>query len=98
MRRSLEQNALMWSRLTDLANQLEWPVDGRMQKISPEDWKDVLTAGLKKSQRVAQGAEGGCVILCSHASRMTVGEMKEVRDVVEYIGANHNIQWSIADE
>jgi len=57
--RTLDQNALMWARLTEISEQLEWPVDGKLERLEPEEWKDVLTAGLRKHQRVAAGIDGG---------------------------------------
>ena len=56
--RTLDQNAKLWAVLTDISRQVEWHVDGRMQKLEPEDWKDILSAGVTKSQRVAAGIEG----------------------------------------
>jgi len=94
-RRSLEQNSLMWSRLTDIANQVEWSVDGKMQKISPTDWKEILTAGLRKEIRVAQGIDGGFVILGCRTSRMTVSEMKEFLDFIEWFGGEKGVTWRI---
>ena len=96
-RRSLEQNALLWARLTDIANQLPWPVDGKTQLISPSDWKDICTAGLRKHQRIAQGIDGGFVVLGARTSRMTVGEMKDLLDFVEYAGDSHGVKWTVPD-
>lgn len=92
--RSLEQNSKLWATLTDISRQVQWPVDGRMQSLSPEDWKHVLTAGLKKHQRVAQGVDGGFVILGQSTSRMTVGEMVELIELCQAFGAERGVQWS----
>ncbi len=94
VRSSLEQNNLLWARLTDIANQVPWPVDGKTQLISPTDWKDICTAGLRKTQRIAQGIEGGFVVLGGRTSKMTVGEMKELLDFIEYVGDTHNVKWT----
>ena len=69
-RRTEAQNNLMWSRLTDLANQVEWTVNGKAQLISPNDWKEITTAGLRKEQRIASGIDGGFVVLgaCPHVA------------------------------
>lgn len=93
-KRSLDQNALMWARLTDIADQVIWPVDGQMVCMTPEDWKHVLSAGLKKNQRVAAGVEGGCVILGQHTSRMTVAEMQELLEFIEWFGNERGVRWS----
>ena len=93
-RRSLEQNRLLWALLTDLANQVEWPVDGRMQKISPDDWKHIMSAGLKKEQRVAQGIEGGFVILGQYTHKMNKAEMNELIELVQHFGDSRQVIWS----
>ena len=56
--RTTAQNRMLWSCLTDIASQVQWPVDGKLQKLDAEEWKHILSAGLKKHQRVAQGIEG----------------------------------------
>ena len=89
--RTLDQNALMWAVLTDIARQVEWPVDGKMQYLEPEDWKHVLSAGLKKHQRIAQGIDGGFVILGQRTSRMTIAEMSELIELCHAFGAEHGV-------
>lgn len=46
--RSLDQNAMLWPILGKFSEQLEWPVNGRMQKLTAEDWKDLLTAAYRR--------------------------------------------------
>lgn len=92
--RSSEQNSLMWVLLTDIANQLEWPVDGRMQLLSPDDWKHILTAGLKRDQRVAAGVDGGFVILGQYTHKMTKAEMAEFLDFLLAFGTSKAIVWT----
>ncbi len=89
--RTLEQNAKLWAVLTDISRQVKWFVDGREQYLEPEDWKHVLTAGLKKHQRIAQGIEGGFVILGTRTSRMTIGEMVELIELAHAFGAQHGV-------
>ena len=84
----------MWALLTDISNQLEWPVDGRMQLLSPEDWKHIMTAGLKKEQRIAQGIDGGFVILGQYTHRMNKAEMAELIELIQAFGTLHGVQWS----
>ena len=92
--RSLEQNSRMWALLTDVSRQVEWPVDGKLQRLSPEDWKDIFTAALRRGQRVAQGIEGGFVMLGCRTSRMKVGEMCELQDLIEAFGAERGVEWT----
>lgn len=92
--RSLEQNARMWAMLTDLSRQLMWPVDGEKQRLSKEDWKVVISAGLKRQQRVAKGIEGGFVMLGSSTSQMTMAEVAALIELMFAFGAIHGVQWT----
>ena len=57
--RSLDQNAAMWPILQAFADQLQWPVNGAMVWMTPDEWKDVLSAAYKReSVRVAIGDAG----------------------------------------
>jgi hypothetical protein len=93
--RSVEQNRIMWSCLNDIARQVEWFVDGKTVKLDPEEWKEILTAGLRKTQRVAAGIEGGFVMLGARTSRMTVAEMTELVDLCHAFGSEHDVAWSV---
>lgn len=92
--RSSEQNNLLWSLLTDLSQQCEWAVDGQMVKLCPEDVKNVLTAGLKRHQRMARGIDGGLVVLGQSTSRMTVAEMAELITLGHAYGDSQGVNWS----
>jgi len=92
--RSLEQNSLLWSVLTDLSRQCEWAVDGEMVKLEPEEVKDILTAGLKRHQRMARGIDGGLVILGQRTSRMTVAEMSDLIQLGHCLGDQRGVRWS----
>lgn len=52
--RTLEQNRLLWAALTDISRQVDW----YGEKLSPDDWKHVLSASLRK-QRAVPGIDGG---------------------------------------
>ena len=93
-RRSVEQNKMLWALLTDLATQVEWPVDGRMQKLDPNDWKHIMTAGLKKEQRVAQGIDGGFVILGQYTHRFDKREMADLIELVIAFGTQRGVVWT----
>ena len=63
-KRSMEANALMWVILTAWSKQVEWPINGRMGLLTPDEWKDILTAAfLGEMGRVAPGLTGGMVLL-----------------------------------
>ena len=89
--RTQAQNALLWAVLTDISRQVQWVVDGKMQHLEPEDWKHILTAGLRKHHRIAQGIDGGFVILGQSTSRMTIAEMSELIELCYAFGAEHGV-------
>lgn len=92
--RSSEQNRLMWAMLNDIAQQVEWPVDGKQQRLSSEDWKNILTAGLTKEQRIAQGINGGFVMLGNRTSQMSKAELSDLIEFAFAFGAQQGVEWS----
>lgn len=88
--RSLEQNARMWSMLSDLAAQVDW----YGKKLTAEDWKDVCTASLRKARVVPTIDGDGFVPLGMRTSSMTVGELGALMDLIEAFGAQHGVAWS----
>lgn len=97
-RRTSEQNDRMWAMLTDISQQVEWPVDGKLQKLIPEDWKHILSAGLKREQRVAQGVDGGFVILGQRTSKMTKRQLSDLLELIAAFGAERGVVWSEPEE
>lgn len=92
--RSLAQNDLMWSCLTDLSKQVQWPVSGKLEWMTPEEWKDVITASLHQENRMAQGIRGGFVMLGHSTSRMSIKAMAEVISFCHSFGGERGVQWS----
>ncbi|MBY5961914.1 recombination protein NinB [Marinobacter nauticus] len=88
-RRSLDQNAKLWPMLTDISRQVDW----YGQKLTPEDWKHVLTAGLKK-QRAVPGIDGGFVVLGLSTSRMTKEVFSQLIELIFAFGSEHGVEWS----
>ena len=69
--RSLEQNAAQWPYLAGFSAQLTWPVNGALVKMTEDEWKDVLTAAFQgETVRLAQGLDGGVVMLGQRTSQM----------------------------
>jgi hypothetical protein len=91
--RSLEQNRLMWANLEDIAQQVVW----YGQKLHKEEWKDVLTAALKK-QKIVPGIEGGFVVIGARTSKMTVAEMNEVIELSVMFGAQQGVKFRALEE
>jgi hypothetical protein len=88
-KRSTEQNALLWSVLTDLSKQVLW----HGEKLTKEEYKDLLTAGLKK-QRAIPGMDGGFVVLGTSTSKMTKAEMAELITLAHAFGDMRDVKWS----
>lgn len=83
--RNLDQNAAQWPILQAFSDQLVWPVNGRMETLTPEEWKDLLTAAFKRETvRVAMGLDGGMVMLGARTSKFG---KKEFSDWLEFLHA-----------
>lgn len=87
--RSLDQNRRLWALLTDVSRQVDWY--GR--KLSPEEWKCVFTASLRK-QDVVPGIDGGFVVLGLSTSKMGVKEMADLQELISAFGAQHDVKWT----
>jgi len=92
--RSLAQNDMLWSILTDISRQVEFVVNGALVKVSPEEVKDILTAGLRRETRMAMGIDGGMVLLGQRTSKMTVRQMTELIELAHAFGAQRGVEWS----
>jgi hypothetical protein len=88
-KRSLDQNAHLWAILGDISEQVEW----YGQRLLSEDWKHILTAGLKREQRVAPGIDGGFVVLGTSTSRMTKAELSELIEFAYAFGASKGVRF-----
>ena len=88
--RNLEQNAALWPRLSDLSRQLDW----HGVKLSPEEWKDLLSAGLIKSKVVPNLDGNGFVILGQRTSQMSKRLFSELLEMVTAFGTERGVRWS----
>ncbi len=84
--RTQEQNRKMWACLHDISEQVNW----HGNYLIPEEWKDVLTASLKK-QRAVPGVDGGFVILGVSTRKMTIKEMTELIELAQAFGAQQGV-------
>lgn len=88
-KRNLDQNAKLWACLQDLAEQVVW----YGVKLTKDEWKDVLTASLKRS-KVVPGLDGGFVVLGLRTSKMTKGDFSELLELVLAFGADKGVRWT----
>lgn len=92
--RSSLQNSHMWALLGDISRQVKWRVDDNFVYMSPDDWKDVLTAGLKRHAKLAQGIDGGVVMLGCRTSKMSVRELAELIEFIYWFGSENSVKWT----
>jgi hypothetical protein len=89
-KRTDAQNRLLWPLLTCLSVQLKW----HGLTLSPEDWKDVMTAGLKREARMVPNKDGnGFVALGMRTSTMTKAEFGELVELVYAFGAQNGVDF-----
>jgi hypothetical protein len=89
-KRSLDQNSKLWSMLTDVARQVDW----YGEKLTPDDWKDIFTASLKKA-RVVPGIDGGSfVVLGLHTSSLTKQEFGDLLELINAFAAERSVAFA----
>lgn len=88
-RRSTDQNALMWSLLSQVSKQVDW----YGTHLSSEDWKDVLTASMRRT-RVVPGIDVGTFVpLGMRTSQMTKQELSDLLELIMAFGAERNVRF-----
>jgi len=85
-RRSVDQNALMWSLLSEISRKVKW----HGEKLTADEYKDLFSAALKKSRAVV-GIDGGVVFLGQHTSSMTKQEFSDLIELIYAFAAQHNV-------
>ena len=97
--RTQAQNRLMWPLLECFAKQLQWPINGQMVHMEPEDWKDVMTAAFRgESVRLAMGLNGGVVMLGQRTSKFSKAEFSEWIEFLYAAAADRGVHlpaWSL---
>lgn len=90
--RSIEQNQIMWSCLTDLSNQVTW----FGKKLKKEGWKDFITGHLD-GQDLVPNMDGTGFISIQRGrstSQMTIKEMTAVIELCHAFGVDKGVNWS----
>jgi hypothetical protein len=88
--RSLEQNAALWAMLADLAEQTDW----HGNKLAPDEWKDLLSAGLVQSKVVPNLTGNGFVILGQRTSKLTKSQFSALLELIVAFGTERGVKWS----
>jgi hypothetical protein len=88
--RTLEQNARMWALLTDISEQVEW----YGKRLTPEDWKHVFSASLRKLSVVPNLDGSGFVALGLSTSRLSKREFSDLMELIAAFGSERGVVWS----
>lgn len=85
--RTLEQNAYQWPYLQGFSEQMQWPVNGEMVRLSNDEWKDILTSAFEEEvkPRLAMGFEGAGVVMLGR--RTSKFGKKKFAEWMEYLMA-----------
>lgn len=88
--RNLEQNAKMWAMLHELSEQTDW----HGSKLNPDEWKDLLSAGLVQSKVVPNLTGNGFVILGQRTSKLSKAEFAALIELIYAFGAERGVVFS----
>ena len=88
-KRSADQNALLWAKLGEVAQQVVW----HGQKLTADDWKDVFMATLNKA-RIVPGIDGGFVPIGMRSSSLSKQEFSDLLELINAFAAEHNVVFS----
>jgi hypothetical protein len=88
--RTLEQNSLLWPLLGCLSKQLQW----HGAKLSPDDWKDLLTASLTKQRSAPAIDGGGFVVFGERTSNYTKSMFSQLIELIYAFGAERGVDFN----
>jgi NinB protein len=102
-KRTLSQNSKLWPMLTDFAKQLDWPHTDAIgnwviSKMPPMSWKAVMTAAFEKEMSMAQGWEGGTVMVGASTSNYGIRKMADFITFLYAAGGEKGVKWSEKSE
>ena len=91
--RTLEQNSAQWPYLEGFAQQKQLCINGEMVWATSDDWKDVLTASLRRT-RIVPGIDAGTFVpLGMRTSQMTKEEISELLELIYAFGAERGVKF-----
>ena len=88
--RTLEQNSKLWPMLEELAEQTDW----HGNKLNPEEWKDLLSAGLVQSKAVPNLTGNGFVILGQRTSKLSKSQFAALIELIYAFGTERGVVFS----
>jgi len=91
--RTTQNNKAQWPILNAFAEQLLWPVNGAMTRLTGEEWKHILTAAYRQEMaRVAQGLDGGMVLLGHRTREFKKSEWSDWMEFLQSVAADRSIK------
>lgn len=87
--RSLDQNARLWSLLTDVSR-----AQPMGRKHTPDDWKAIFCAACGWEVQFCAGLDGRPFPMGFRTSQMTVKQMMDLQDFIGAFMSEHGIQSS----
>jgi hypothetical protein len=91
---TLAQKAKMRAMLRDISRQVKWEVNGYLDYMGEDDWKDMLTSGMQNELRIVKGLRGGFVSLGVHTSEQSKSWLSKFIEFLYWFGAENNVAWS----
>ena len=88
-KRSLSQNNKQWVLLNDISQQVPW----HGEKLTPEEYKWLLTAAVKGTKCV-RGVDGGVVMMGQSTSDKDKEWFSELIEYYYYFGSDRGVKWS----
>ncbi|HDR2561476.1 TPA: recombination protein NinB [Enterobacter ludwigii] len=94
--RTDKQNRLMWPLLKDLSDQVVW----HGEKLTREEWKDLITVLVNQTQdqeqKSAPGINGGRVYFGVRTSKSSKRYMVDVIEAIYWFGTDRGVKFSEA--
>lgn len=84
------QNARMWAMLAELSKQVDW----YGQRLSSEEWKDVLSASLFQLTTVPSIDGRKMVLLGKATSKFTISQMSDMIEFMFAFGAEKGVTFN----
>ena len=92
-KRKNSQNAIQWPILNAFADQLLWPVNGQMVKLTGSEWKEILTCAYRQEvPRVAMGLNGGMVMLGYKTREFKRSEWSDWIEFLNSVAADRDVK------
>lgn len=95
-KRSNDQNAKQWPMLEDICKKLpEWPrADGTLCKMTPQKYKDMLTASLFGTEFCLSADQRSVVAFGVRTSKLSKPLFSQLIEFYYSFGAQHDVEWS----